>query len=83
MSGASALPPPSERGSGRRSRRKRFARGGRTEPAKLNKLFGVAPTLRDPKTVLADIAQAQAPDGYLRSLHPKHEQFQLLHHALV
>jgi L,D-transpeptidase YcbB len=61
----------------------RFARGGRTEPAKLNKLFGVAPTLRDPKTVLADIAQAQAPDAYLRSLHPKHEQFQRLHQALL
>ncbi len=61
----------------------RFARGGRTEPAKLNKLFGVAPTLRDPKTVLTEIAEAEAPDAYLRSLHPKHEQFQRLHQALL
>jgi murein L,D-transpeptidase YcbB/YkuD len=61
----------------------RFARGGRTEPAQLNKLFGVAPTLRDPKTVLAEIAEAQAPDAYLRSLHPKHEQYQRLHQALL
>ena len=61
----------------------RYARGGRTDPAKLNKLFGVAPTLRDPKTVLAEIASAEAPDAYLRSLHPKHEQFQRLHQALL
>ena len=61
----------------------RFARGGRTEPVKLNKLFGVAPTLLDPKTVLAGIAQAQAPDAYLRSLQPKHEQFQRLHQTLL
>lgn len=61
----------------------RYARGGRTEPAKLNKLFGVSPTLRDPRTVLAEIAEAEAPDAYLRSLHPKHEQFQRLHQALL
>lgn len=61
----------------------RYARGGRTDPAKLNKLFGVAPTLRDPKTVLVEIAGAEAPDAYLRSLHPKHEQFQRLHEALL
>ncbi len=61
----------------------RFARGGRTNPASLSKLYGVAPTLRDPKAVMADIAQAEAPDAYLRSLHPKHEQFQRLHQALL
>jgi L,D-transpeptidase YcbB len=61
----------------------RFARGGRTDPVKLNKLFGMTPTLRDPKTVMTEIAAADAPDAYLRSLHPKHEQFQLLHEALL
>jgi murein L,D-transpeptidase YcbB/YkuD len=61
----------------------RFARGGRTDPAKLSKLYGMTPTLRDPKTVMVEIAAADAPDTYLRSLHPKHEQFQLLHQALV
>ena len=61
----------------------RFARGGRTDPAKLSKLYGMTPTLRDPKAVMTEIAAADAPDAYLRSLHPKHEQFQLLHQALV
>ncbi len=61
----------------------RYARGGRTDPASLNKLFGVAPTLGDPKTVLVEIAGDEAPDAYLRSLHPKHEQFQRLHQALL
>src|SRR5215472_1675995 len=61
----------------------RFARGGRTDPAKLSKLFGMTPTLRAPKTVMTEIAAAGAPDAYLRSLNPKHEQFQLLHRALV
>ena len=45
----------------------RFARGGRTDPAKLSKLFGMTPTLRDPKTVMVEIATADAPDTYLRS----------------
>ncbi len=61
----------------------RFARGGRTDPAKLSKLYGMSPTLRDPKAVMTEIAAADAPDAYLRSLHPKHEQFQQLHQALV
>jgi murein L,D-transpeptidase YcbB/YkuD len=43
----------------------------------------MTPTLRDPKAVMTEIAAADAPDAYLRSLHPKHEQFQLLHQALV
>jgi len=61
----------------------RFARGGRADPAKLSKLFGMTPSLRAPKTVMTEIAAAGAPDAYLRSLNPKHEQFQLLHRALV
>ena len=61
----------------------RYAKGGRTDPAKLNKLFGVAPTLPDPAKVLIELAGAEAPDAYLRSLHPKHEQFQRLHQALL
>ncbi len=61
----------------------RFARGGRTDPVKLNKLFGMTPSLRNPKTVMTEIAAAESPDAYLRSLHPKHEQFQRLHEALL
>ena len=41
------------------------------------------PTLRDPKTVLMEIEAADAPDAYLRSLHPKHEQFVRLRQALL
>jgi murein L,D-transpeptidase YcbB/YkuD len=48
----------------------RYARGGRVDPTKLSKLYGVAPSLRDPKTVLVEIASAEAPDAYLLSLHP-------------
>jgi len=61
----------------------RHARGGRTDPVKLNKLYGMTPSLRDPKTVLVEIADAPQPDVYLQSLHPKHEQFLRLHQALL
>lgn len=60
----------------------RHARGGRTDPDKL-KNNDMIPTFRDPKLVLAEIADAPAPNDYLRSLHPKHEQFQRLHQALL
>ena len=39
--------------------------------------------MRDPKTVLIEIAAAPAPDAYLQSLHPKHEQFVRLRQALL
>ena len=61
----------------------RYARGGRFTPTKVSSLFDQVPPLRDPKAVLADIAAAEAPDAYLRSLHPKHEQFQRLREALL
>jgi murein L,D-transpeptidase YcbB/YkuD len=61
----------------------RFARGGRTNPPSLSKIVDQQPTLRDPKSVLSEIATAEAPDAYLRSLHPKHEQFQNLRQALL
>jgi murein L,D-transpeptidase YcbB/YkuD len=60
----------------------RYARGGRTDPDKL-KNVDMTPTFRDPKIVLAEIADAAQPDVYLQSLHPKHEQFQRLHQALL
>jgi murein L,D-transpeptidase YcbB/YkuD len=46
-------------------------------------LFDQAPSVREPKTVLSEIAAAATPDGYLQSLHPKHEQFQRLRKALL
>jgi murein L,D-transpeptidase YcbB/YkuD len=61
----------------------RFARGGRLNPPELSGLFDQAPTLRDPRIVLMEIASARAPDAYLQSLHPKHEQFVRLRHALL
>jgi len=39
--------------------------------------------LRDPKTVLTEIADAPEPSVYLQGLHPKHVQFQRLHQALL
>ena len=61
----------------------RHARGGRLVPVELSGRFDLAPPLRDPKAVLAEIEAAPAPDAYLRSLHPKHEQFVRLREALL
>ena len=61
----------------------RHARGGRLVPVELSSRFDLAPPLRDPKAVLAEIETAPAPDAYLRSLHPKHEQFVRLREALL
>jgi murein L,D-transpeptidase YcbB/YkuD len=58
----------------------RHARGGRiTDPSKqLSSYLDRLPQLRDPKTVLEEIAAASEPDAYLRGLHPKHPQFEKL-----
>jgi murein L,D-transpeptidase YcbB/YkuD len=61
----------------------RYARGGRFAPATISELFDQTPPLRDPSTVLAEIAAAEAPDTYLESLHPKHEQFARLRQKLL
>jgi murein L,D-transpeptidase YcbB/YkuD len=60
----------------------RYARGGRTDPDKL-KNVDMTPTFRDPKLVIAEIAEAPQPEVYLQGLHPKHEQFERLHQALL
>jgi murein L,D-transpeptidase YcbB/YkuD len=56
----------------------RFARGGRLDPAALTKYLDRTPPLLEPKLVLEQIAAAEAPDAYLRGLHPKHPQFERL-----
>jgi murein L,D-transpeptidase YcbB/YkuD len=61
----------------------RHARGGRANPPSLSKLIDQRLSLRDPNTVLIEIAAAEAPDAYLRSLHPQHEQFERLRQALI
>jgi murein L,D-transpeptidase YcbB/YkuD len=61
----------------------RFARGGRMTPSRVSDIIDQKASLRSPKTVLTDIADAAAPDAYLRSLQPKQEQFERLQQALV
>ena len=61
----------------------RFARGGRHVPSEISNLFDQAPPLRDPETVIADIAAVEAPGDYLQSLHPQHAQFAGLREALA
>ena len=61
----------------------RYARGGRLSPARISPLFDVKPGVRDPNTVLADLARSPDPSAYLRALHPQHEQFDGLRQALL
>jgi murein L,D-transpeptidase YcbB/YkuD len=61
----------------------RHARGGRIDPAQLSRHLDQKPTLREPKTVLEAMAATETPGDYLRNLHPRHLQFQLLRKALL
>ena len=61
----------------------RFARGGRVDPSSLSELIDQDPPLLEPKLVLTETAASPAPDTYLQSLHPKHQQFQRLRQALL
>jgi len=54
----------------------RHARGGRAEPASLSKYLDRPLRLPDPGEAIA--AAAAQPDAYLRSLHPRHPQFEAL-----
>ncbi len=58
----------------------RYARGGRiiNPSAQLSSYLDRRPQLLDPKSILDGIAAADAPDDYLRSLHPAHPQFEKL-----
>ncbi len=61
----------------------RHARGGRLDPASLSRFFDQKPALKAPQAVLAEIAAAPAADAYLRQLHPRHPQFEMLRQALL
>jgi murein L,D-transpeptidase YcbB/YkuD len=61
----------------------RYARGGRIEPLAVSNIWDMTPELKEPATVLAELASATAPDVYLTSLHPKHEGFVKLREALL
>jgi len=63
----------------------RYARGGRImDPAgDLSSYLDRTPQLLDPQEVLQKIAAADAPDAYLRGLHPQHPQFEKLRQAYL
>ena len=61
----------------------RHARGGRLDPPTLSPIIDRRPHIYEPKSVLEAIAANDAPDAYLRGLHPKHEQFKRLRQALM
>jgi murein L,D-transpeptidase YcbB/YkuD len=63
----------------------RHARGGRIiDPTiLLNSNLDRKPQLLDPAIVLDAIVTAEEPDVYLRSLHPKHPQFEKLRQAFL
>jgi len=61
----------------------RHARGGRFDPSSISRKFDQRPVVFEPKSVLQAIAATDAADAYLRSLHPKHPQFDKLRQALL
>ena len=63
----------------------RFARGGRIiDPTiLLTSQFDRKPQLLDPEVVFTAIAAADAPDAYLRGVHPKQPQFEKLRQAYL
>jgi murein L,D-transpeptidase YcbB/YkuD len=61
----------------------RFAHGGRAEPTALSRFIDRQLTYVEPQKVIAEIAASEAPDAYLRSLHPHHPQFELLRQKLL
>ena len=61
----------------------RHARGGRVNPTRISKIIDRKPPLLAPSVVLTGIAASDAPDDYLRSLHPKHDQFHKLRAVLL
>jgi L,D-transpeptidase YcbB len=56
----------------------RHARGSRSDPAMLSKNLDRKLTLLAPPQVIEAATKAQAPDAYLRSLHPQHPPFEAL-----
>jgi L,D-transpeptidase YcbB len=56
----------------------RHARGSRADPASLSRNLDRKPPLLQPQSVIEAAAKAEAPDAYLRSLHPQHPQFEAL-----
>ena len=61
----------------------RFAKGGRFDPTKLSRYIDRGANLPDPAKLLADFDKAGDKAEYLRSLHPKHPQFEKLRQRLL
>jgi murein L,D-transpeptidase YcbB/YkuD len=62
----------------------RYARGGRIrDPSRISKLLDHTPPIHPPRLVLTDLVTTDAPDVYLRALHPKHEEFERLRQLLL
>ena len=54
------------------------ARGGRVDPVVLSNILDMKPPLKDPASVLSEIAASSTADAYLRGLNPKHAEFEKL-----
>jgi L,D-transpeptidase YcbB len=61
----------------------RHARGGRANPLSLSRNLDRQPQLLDPRSVIEAAAATDAPDAYLRALHPQHPQFERLRQAYL
>ena len=61
----------------------RHARGGRLDPNAISRIIDQKPQVYDPRSVMDAIAAYDGADAYLRSLHPKHPQFEKLRQALL
>lgn len=63
----------------------RYARGGRIiDPAtQLSSYLDHKPQLIEPKIVIEKLAAAEAPDAYLRGLHPQHPGFEKLRQKML
>ncbi len=61
----------------------RQARGGRLDPQSVSKLFDRRPQPFEPGSLIRAAAASEAPDAYLRNLHPRHAGFRNLQKALV
>lgn len=61
----------------------RHARGGRFAPQSISKMLDPTLDLVNPIEVINTVSKEDDPAAYLRGLHPKHEQFELLRQALL
>lgn len=61
----------------------RHARGGRAAPQSISRNLDPTLELVEPLEIMNKVASESDPAPYLRGLHPKHEQFELLRQALL